>query len=85
MTPIVTATGPICALTGLASPVARAKMTAAWGTSVRKGCAIAELIAFPVGVTRNVLIISISARKTVNAARECVCAVPGTRGSRCVR
>jgi hypothetical protein len=85
VTSIKIATGAMFAPTESASPVAITKMTAALGTVVRKGCVIAELIAFPVNVKRNVPSISISARKTGSAVRECVCAVPGTKGLRCVR
>lgn len=85
MTSITTATGAKYALTDVASAVAIAKATVAMGTVVREGYAITDLIAFPVDVTRNVLCISTSARKTGSAARECVNVVPGTRDSRFVR
>ncbi|KAF3384747.1 hypothetical protein F1880_002293 [Penicillium rolfsii] len=51
---------------------ARAKVIVTVGTVVRKGSVNADLIAFSVNVTRNVSSISISARKTVTVARECV-------------
>jgi hypothetical protein len=67
------------------SAVARARATVAVRNVVRKDYVIARPVAFPVHVSMNVLCICIFAKRTVSAARDCVNAVLGTRGIKCVK